>query len=68
MTRYTITDTAAGHTICTDADQYDAANALRAEFADAPAGVRELAETLATRVEGGGWSEGQAAYLALEIA
>jgi len=68
MPLYTITDTAAGHAICTDADQYDAADAIRAEFADAPDGVRELAETLAARVEGGGWSEGQAAYLALEIA
>lgn len=68
MTRHTITDTAAGHLIADGLDKYDAADALRAEFADAPAEVQEQAEHAAEALENGTRpTDAECAFLAIEI-
>lgn len=68
MTRFTITDTAAGTTIATDLDQYDAAEALRAAFADAPAEVIDAAEQATQALETGTTpTEGLCTYLAIDV-
>lgn len=68
MTRYTITDTAAGHLIADRLDKYEAADALRAEFAGAPTSVRETVEELAVDLENGNdWHLEATAFLALDI-
>lgn len=66
--RLTITDTAAHTTIATDADRWDAADALRAAYPGAPAEVTEAAEAAAAAIESGTLPAHEVcAFLAIEI-
>lgn len=68
MTRFTITDTAAQTTIATGADRWDAAEALRGAYLDAPTEVAEAVESAAEAIEAGGCpTDAECAYLAIEI-
>lgn len=67
-TRYTITDDAVGRTIATGADRWDAADAVRGAFPDAPAEVAEVAERAAAALESGARPAAEdCAFLALSV-
>lgn len=64
----TIRDTATPATITTDADRWDAADALRAAFPGAPAEVLDVVERAAVAIEGGARpTHEDCAYLAIEV-